>query len=211
MTNGEAVYDLLERLGQGSDDDDIGYRLASQWIDIARQMVFKKYIDENGEDIPPSLLHRYECVAVECVDSDCEGCRRCTLVLPNGFDGDPIDIMDIDADLGVYQVFLPGGKELDRYSGPGEASILGRTRFANSHYWFRIGREIYVNGAFPADIKFEVLLIVGSIMSLDPDDEFPAPGEVIIDILDEAEKIGRRMIATPRDITNDGKSLPNGR
>lgn len=203
MTIGQSVYDLLARLGMNSDDSDVSYRLAANWLDQARAKVVKEYVERHGDELPPSMLKRYKCTGVTKTSSACEDCYEFTLDLD-------VEVMDLRDDIGVYALLRPGGKPVRRLGTVGALTTLQNTRYGLKEYWYRVEDAIVVVGKFPLDIKFTVIVVVNEILSLEPDEEFPAPDDVMVDILALAEEIGRRMIGTPQDLNNDGKSLTHG-
>jgi len=202
MTNAEAVYDVLIRLGQNSDDSTIGYRVCANWLDIARKEAIQKYFFSFGLDIPPSMIRRYECIAVT-PKKDCYNCEYLVVELP-------VSVYNLQHDLGVYQVMRPGGEILNRLGSAGQGKLESKAMFGNIlEGYYRVNNTLYLHGDFPKNIKLTIDLIPASINDLEEDSEFPAPSELEYEILEMAEEIGRRKLGTPIDLTDDGKHLTN--
>ncbi len=197
----QAVYDVLRRLGQTSDDEAILFRQALQWIDTARIKLFRDYLRQEGE-IPPGVVRRFDCVPVLRKEVPCENCYSYIIELP-------ASVIDLEGDMGVYQVLRPGGKSITRLGSSGKASILKNNKFFVEG-WYRIDDNIHLIGKrFYDGTKLHLELIPESSLPFAYDEQLPAPSFQLADILDEAEKIGARMIGRPPDVTNDGKGVPN--
>lgn len=194
------VYDIILRLNQNSDDREIDYRQVAHWLSLARDKEMRQYLNENGNEVPPSMLTERECVALN-KGEDCHGCTEYTIDLPFG-------VMDVRDDIGVYQVLRPGGKPLTRRSSAGISSMLANSRFNDKTGWYRVGNQLTLTGSFPEGMTFTLLLIAASVGDLEETDDFPAPSELLLVISEEAEMIGRRMLSGVYDYSNDGAGDP---
>lgn len=200
MTNAEMTYDVLLRLNQNSDDSEIGYRQVIHWLSLARNESVKRYLEKNGHEIPPGMLTKRECVAMT-KGVDCHGCIEYTITLP-------FEVMDLPSDSGVYAVVRPGRKELVRQGSSGMSSMLSKSRFNDESGWYRVGNEIKLIGSYPESMTFDLLLVAASVGDLEETDQFPAPSDLLLEIAEGAEKIGRRELGGVWDDTNDGGGEP---
>lgn len=192
----KAVADIRLRLGGNSDDFDILERQIMYWLDTARLALLREFIDSQGGEIPPSVTKRYSC---QPITKGKDGCDNCEVKLAL-----PVSVFDLPEDGGVA-VYRPGGKPVDRRMSSGFNALLRSSRFTLKEGWYRIGGVIYLEGCYPDDIKFTLDLVPSDVSELKETEEYPAPEELMLRILQEAEAIGRRQLNTPIDINNDGK------
>lgn len=195
MTVNQAIYDLIHRLGELSDDAIVEPRVAAQWLNAARMTVLADYFKENGQGIPASMLKSIECVPLQYREA-CDGCPQRYIDLT-------YSVLDLPDDIGVFSVQRPGGKPIDRYGAPGLATLISGSRFAGTGY-SRVGNRIEIYGSIPDGIKLTLWVAPGDISQFDSGDTFPAPSDIMGDVLIEAEKIGRRSLGIDHDVTNDG-------
>lgn len=195
MTIQESTYDVLHRLSQISDDQVVESRLVQQWLNAARLSLLGDYFKENGEEIPPSMLKRVDCTPLQTGEK-CDGC-------PEQYVDLPYNVLSLSNDIGVFSVQRPGGKEIDRYGGPGLAQLLSGGQFSGVGY-ARVGNRINIYGRLPSGVSLTLWLIPAELSQFESTDDFPAPSDLMGNILEEAEKIGRRRLGIPVDVTNDG-------
>jgi len=185
----------MHRLREVSDDADISPKLARHWITMAKASVLHDYMKENeGEDIESSLLRKY-CLTAEEVEECGKNCKKLAVKLPESLYDDHFSIQ------------RPNGAIIDCFMSQDEGTIMTEVPFGPDSFSYRMGDTVYLQGKFPSDMQ---VVVYGVPKEVKNDDEsFCAPDYLTLDILAEAEAIGRRLIVTPGDITNDGKDLLN--
>lgn len=193
----DAISDIELRLGQNTSDRKIPRKLIKHWIAMVTDEVIDEELDEEEEEINPNILTRFECVAIEVKQLECDDCETKTVVTL------PVDVKSLSEDRGVYSVERIGGKLIDRQGTPGQANLVSKTQFAPAEYWYRINKEIYLVGKFPPSMKVHLNLVTTDLEELDEDTKVPNPRSDR-EILDRVEAIGRRMLGTPEDKLADG-------
>lgn len=195
MTVLEATYDVLHRLGQISDDAKVEPRLVQQWLNTSRLGLLEDYFKANGEEIPPSMIKKWECQPL-LTETACDGC-------PSRYIDLPANVIDLKSDIGVFAIKRPGGKEIDRYGAPGLGNLISGSRFAGSGYT-RIGNRVEFYGKFPEGIQLTFYLVYSGMDQFSDTDPFPAPAGLMDDIIEQATLIGMRRLGMLDDVTNDG-------
>lgn len=196
----KAIDDIELRLGQNTMDRKISRKQIAHWISIVLdELQDDDDNDEEEDEINPDILTRFECVALELKQPECDDCDFYYVLKL------PVDVKKLNDDRGVYQVLRLGGKEVTRQSSPGMASLVARTQFAPEEYFYRIGDYLYlVGGKYTPSSKFHLILVTTDIENFSENEELPNP-KSDRELLESVEKIGRRMLATPFDHLTDGK------
>lgn len=196
MTVQEAIYDIIERLQMNSDDRRQPERIIAQWLTAARNSIAPEYINTNGGEVPPSMIKRFDCQMVATSRKDCDGCIKDLYI------DLPVTPLDLKDDDGV-QVFRINGKPIAPFGSVGMTALLRATKFA-AEGWHREGLKVYLTGAFPDQMKVNVLIVPSSVIDNGLSAPFPAPEGAIAQILEAAEQIGRRHLGIPEDKISDG-------
>ena len=201
MTVAKAIADILERLGQNSDDASISERQVGCWLMAASCKLTAEYSRRFGFDNADTLSKLVECQAITTKKGDF---YEAYVDLPYSV----FQYGDVD---GVQLVMRPGGNCIEPIGSMMEYKNQQYMTFGGSQEGYvRIGDRIYLTGGkYPEDLKLSLLILPDDIEAFEDSDAFPAPKELHYDILEAAEVIGNRQLGRPVDITNDGKHSNN--
>lgn len=197
MTREKLKYDVLMRLNQNSDDSKFNIKAIDQWIDALRAQLLHEWIIQMGE-IPNAAKKIVPCVSLKKVWDECDRCYYYILI-------HNVDVMSLSNDGGILNVIGQGGRLLEGMNGLGNYSILKNTRYSSKESWYSTDNTIYLRGTFADDAKFKVEIVPASHTAWGEDEEYPAPVQMINQILALATQIGLGQIQLPDDILNDGK------
>ena len=178
------------------------------WLFQARNAMLPAWIRKNV-DIPASVVKEYNCRVVQTDEVVCNCKPRYYVALPTyEQDGQTrtVEILSLDRNRGIVDVFI-GVSRLERAVTRSELRQL--VDIGGEEIFYPVSDRIYLfGGNYPPSIRVHLALIITSAEAFDLSDQFPAPGELLLPIMEEAEKIGLRQIGKPQDITNDGQAAP---
>lgn len=206
------IDDLELRFTGGKPSDDFeGSRLQYQfWIDNANGALLPTWIQKvNGGQVPPSLIRKLECLTVKTEYPECEGgcCTYDYVQFPKDVNGNAILPLALPDDKGVILMYQ-GAMPIYRLPSPTMLSVMSNLRNGSkTPYFYRIGDKLYLfNGIFTSYSKLTVMAVFSDTSNLKDTDAYPTVDDLIPQILDEAEKIGRRQFNTKQDLQDDGIS-----
>ena len=208
------IIDLISnielRLTQSnvSDDFQIDRRLIRAWLDSSRSKLINDKFKENGSVTIESFLSLYECVPIEEIDKDCpDGCSdsKFIVTLPS----QPI-VVDGN-DVGLYRVETQTGNTIIRIK-PNELNRLKRLKFGKPSreniVYYRTADKLTIFGGtdnFKRGGRVNVYVAIENTSKLKDTDEYPISSNLIMELLQMVEEVGRRALGIQEDLDNDGK------
>lgn len=209
-TVGKMISDLQLRFSAGkpSDDFEIDWNQMRFWIDNANGVLLPQWIAKvNYGIVPASALRRIDCLAVKTETPGCVGgcCSYTYIEFPKNAEGKPVVPMTLPDDRGVVMMYR-GVQTIYRLPSPTMLSVMTNLKNGDeTMYFYRITDKMYLfNGVYPSYSKITVMGAFTDTSNLGNDDVYPTVEELIPNILDEAEKIGRRELGTQSDLQDDG-------
>lgn len=205
----DLISDVELRLSKGnvSDDFQISRRLIRAWMDFYRAALIEERFKEEGMQGLESFISPYECIDIESDEKECsDGCESVTykVVLP-------VAVANLPRGLGIYRVETQSGKTIHRMRLTDKERFknlkFGSPSRDNIAYWWVKDELLLAGGTdnFLKNGKVNLYIIIEDTSSLDDEDEYPADGSVIPQILDYATKKGMQTLGMPEDEINDGK------
>lgn len=212
-TKGKLISDIELRLtmGKPSDDFELERSQIGHWLDILRDEFVKAILEKDiagKKSINSFYITKEDCLPAVVDDEDCEG--DCLPEVKITLATMPMGLTD---DKGIVRVATNAGHTVSRstinmydylydlpFSKPSEDNLV----------WRREGKSIYISGADleDVDITYFTVYYVPQYSSQDigEDAEFNVEGDLLSQILDEAEAIGRRQVyGSDEDLENDGE------
>lgn len=193
MTIKQAVDDILLRIQNVTNSAKVERRQVIFWISVALDEYDKETEDDDDDD-DERILTRFECQVIEEKVDSCDGC-------------DPYFVVKLPVESDkIHLVERPGGKVIPPNGSSGHSNLISKTLFAPKEFYHRVGEFIYLTGKFIAGKHIHITLVPKSLENLNEDTEIKTPWSDF-KILEKCEQIARRQLATPMDLSNDGKPV----
>lgn len=205
----DLISDIELRLTRGnvSGDFQIDRRQIRFWLDIVRERLVKdNQLKGMNTDMVGSVVE-YPCVDIEKIELPCGiGCKKYRYSVKL-----PVKVMDVVNDMGVYNVETESGVQLKRISAL-DIQRIQKLKFARPNefniVYARVGDSLNLYGgteSYKKGGKVNLYLIPQNTDSLSDESEYPIEGSLLMQLLEEVEKIGRRELGTIEDVESDGK------
>lgn len=202
-TVGQMVADLELRFtaSKPSDDFEGSDEQFRYWLDNANGALLPDWIRKvNSGIVPAIIIRRFPCLCVTVQTPECVGgCCSYTYVQL------PVNPITLIGEMGVIEI-TRGVQQIYRLPSPTMLSVMsGLKGGATTPYFYRIADKLFLfNGIYPSYSKITVLGAFADSSTLSENDLYPTVEELIPQILDEAEKIGRRQFQVKQDLQDDG-------
>lgn len=206
----DLISNIELRLSQAnvSDDFQIDRRLIRSWLDSSRSKLINDKFKEDGSVTIESFLSLHECVPIKEIDKDCaDGCSdsKFVITLPS----QPIVVNGND--IGLYRLETQSGQIINRIK-PNEIHRIKNLKFGKPSrkniVYYRLADKLTIFGGsdnFRKGGKVNVFIAMDNSSNLKESDEYPISSNLITELLEMVEVIGRRVLGISEDIDNDGK------
>lgn len=206
------ISDLMLRLqnGKPSDDYELSRTQAAFWLSNIKDQVIKEYIDTRLEEriaIDDYFFKQESCKAINeesdpCIDEDAERIYIRLKYQP----------LDLYKDMGVVRLRTSEGSTINK-AKINTIDIVGDLEFGKPSVrnlvYYRDGKTKIVIEGIPKGLKDTVEIIVWYIpkedlLNMNDDDEVRIPSELIPELMERAEELGRRQMSGMEDDINNG-------